>query len=729
METKPKKLCGGKKMKSLFRFASLLLVLALILPACAPATPVAQPPTAPPAAATEAPAAPEAPAATEAPALAACPPYKAGYVEFQTNQFYDAISAGLKEGVDASGGELLIINSAGDLKKELAAVENFLAQDIDVLLISMTDPVGSMEAVRKANEAGVPVIVVALGPDPAEEADIVTFIRSNDYKGASEVAEYILEQIGHKGDVVLSDGPQVSVVIERMNAFKDVIAKYPDVNIAGHAMREEVTIPANAAMIENLLTAAPDAVAVFNYAGYGIPAAATVLPNLGREDVYVGAFDGIQEEIELLASGAVKGATVQQQPYEFGKAAVDAWLKYCVDPKRTDIPPLTEVPTVLITNANAKEFLEEPELEEPAAPETPAAFEGNPNAPDFTVVGNPNDVFDLNGWYADVDVEANVTIRSPGAVKVPDVFTTEMPKANEKYTIGFSVYYTVDEVGAMILETMKAAAAEAGVELLVNDANYDQNAQNQAIEQWILQGVDGVILAPCDFTGVKTSLDALEKANIPVVTLNAPLAGNTDAVVISDTVEQGQIAGELLEQAMLASGKPMKGPVVYQTLPFVHPNAATRAKGFKDVFAKYPDIEIIELTGISPEEHFNAFDGAIKAHPDMIGAWGLYSSATIGMLNAKKANGMDDLLLSSVDNDKPILAAIYNGEIVGTATYSSIAPARWSMTAIVNLLNGAPIPGVFFYENMSVTKENVEAAFEHYYPGKTLQEYMAGQTQ
>ena len=95
----------------------------------------------------------------------------------------------------------------------------------------------------------------------------------------------------------------------------------------------------------------------------------------------------------------------------------------------------------------------------------------------------------------------------------------------------------------------------------------------------------------------------------------------------------------------LASGKPMKGPVVYQTLPFMHPNAATRAKGFKDVFTKYPDIEIIELTGISPEDHYNAFDGAIKAHPDMIGAWGLYSSATIGMLNAKKANGKDDLLL------------------------------------------------------------------------------------
>jgi hypothetical protein len=31
---------------------------------------------------------------------------------------------------------------------------------------------------------------------------------------------------------------------------------------------KEVTIPANATMIENLLTAAPNAVVVFDYAGY-----------------------------------------------------------------------------------------------------------------------------------------------------------------------------------------------------------------------------------------------------------------------------------------------------------------------------------------------------------------------------------------------------------------------------------------------------------------------------
>jgi ribose transport system substrate-binding protein len=387
-------------------------------------------------------------------------------------------------------------------------------------------------------------------------------------------------------------------------------------------------------------------------------------------------------------------------------------------------------PAAAPTTAPAAAPTTAPVVEPTTAPTEPptVAAPVNVNEADFTYVGDPEAVFDLNTYYKEVGVDANVTIREPGAVKVPDDMTTDMPKADKKYKIGFSVYYTVDEVGSMILESMKAAAEEAGVELLVNDANYDQNAQNQAVEQWILEGVDGVILAPCDFTGVKTALDALEKANIPVVTLNAPLAGNINAAVISDTVEQGTISGELLEQALLASGKPMKGEIVYQTLPFVHPNAATRAKGFKDVFTKYPDIKITELTGISPEDHFKAFDGAIKANPDMLGAWGLYSSATIGMMNAQKANG-SKIPLSSVDNDKPILAGIYNGEVLGTAAYSSIAPARWCMSEMVNLLNGAPIPGIVFYENMKVTKDNVEDAFTHYYPGQTLQEYMSGAVQ
>jgi hypothetical protein len=51
------------------------------------------------------------------------------------------------------------------------------------------------------------------------------------------------------------------------------------------------------------------------------------------------------------------------------------------------------------------------------------------------------------------------------------------------------------------------------------------------------------------------------------------------------------------------------------------------------------------------------------------------------------------------------------------------------MSEIVNLLNGADIPGIVFYANMAITKDNAASAFEHYYPGKTLIDYIEGKVQ
>lgn len=353
------------------------------------------------------------------------------------------------------------------------------------------------------------------------------------------------------------------------------------------------------------------------------------------------------------------------------------------------------------------------------------AFAENPNSADFVPFEDQN--WDINAYYNDLGVEASVSYTAPGGVvHVPDVPTTEMPTANEEYTIGFSVYYTVDEVGAMILQTMQEYAEICGVKLLVNDANYDQDLQNQAIEQWIVEGVDGVILAPCDFYGVKGSLDALKEAGIPVITLNPALAGEANAAVMFECVEEGEMAGQLLVDYLLENDVEMKGTVVYLTLSFVHPNAATRSLGFHNAFADYPEIEIVELTADSPEEAYTTFEGALMNYgDDLIGAFGLYSSATVGMINAKRANG-SDVPITSIDNDKYILEAIYNGDVLGSCTYSSTAPAVWCMSQMVNMLNGEEIPSIMFPPNMVTTQENVEEMFEYYYAGKTLADYMAG---
>lgn len=333
----------------------------------------------------------------------------------------------------------------------------------------------------------------------------------------------------------------------------------------------------------------------------------------------------------------------------------------------------------------------------------------------------------LDDYYAQFDVECEMGIRSNG----PDLYwhgrnKVDLPTPAKKYKIGFSVYYTVDEVGAMYLEGMKDAAAEVGIDLLINDANYDQNLQNQAIEQWILEGVDAVIMTACDFYGCKGALDDLHEAGIPVITLDAPpCAGEVDCVVMYDCVEQGREAGEALEKYLLDNGSDMKGTIYYGTLPFIHPNAVTREYGFKKVFEKYPDIEVKALTGEEPEDHYTAFEGIMEGDDSIIGLWGLYSSATWGIMQAVE-NGNYPYPLTSVDNDRVILEGIYNGKILGSDCYGAVEGSRLALAATILLLNGEKVPAIIYQGNTFVDKTNVEAAFEEYYNGATLADYMAG---
>ena len=347
------------------------------------------------------------------------------------------------------------------------------------------------------------------------------------------------------------------------------------------------------------------------------------------------------------------------------------------------------------------------------------------NASEFTYVQKAGTQVDLTAYYAQYKVDSKSTITAMGGIVTVKGLPKKLPTPNRKYKIGLALYYTVDEVGAFVLDGTKKAAAKMGVDLLVNDANYDQNIQDQAIEQWILQKVDGVIFYPANFNACEGILKKLKDANIPVMAGNPPLVGEVNSVMTIDNVEIGRQSAQFIVDALKAKGK-VAGEVVFQTLPFLHPNAETREAGFREVLGKYPDIKIIKLTGITPEEHYAAFEGAMQAHPDMVAAWGLYSSAVIGMANARKAAGKTNIVLVGVDNDRPILAGIFKGEITGSVGYSAYNHAEWTLSNLVNLLNGVEVPGQIIGPIEVINKANVSNLFKMYYGGKTLEDYMAG---
>lgn len=379
-----------------------------------------------------------------------------------------------------------------------------------------------------------------------------------------------------------------------------------------------------------------------------------------------------------------------------------------------------EAPVVEDVEVEEAEAPEEEEVEEPEV-----VVPVHSNIDEFIYVKQPGEEFDINEEYFEVvGIESDLQIASTGGwvqmVGAPQTF----PVPDRPYTIGVAMYFTFDEVAGAVLQAVKDAAVEMGVRLVINDANNDQTIQNEALENWLLQGVDGVLVWPADFHTVAPAIEKLRNAGIPVVAGNPPMAGEVDAINFMDQYEVGRQSGIQIAEALLAKKGEVSGKVLYGTLPVFHPNAVGRVTGFKETLDSYGgEIEYIEIQSLKQEEAYTKFQDALLANPDTDVAWAVMSATMLGILAAVKDTG-SDVIIGGVDNDRPILAGIANGDIVGTIAYSGFESGYWALVQMVNLLNGVEIPGVLGRPINPVDKDNVEEMFKYYYKGETLEGYM-----
>lgn len=368
------------------------------------------------------------------------------------------------------------------------------------------------------------------------------------------------------------------------------------------------------------------------------------------------------------------------------------------------------------------------QTKETVSEEAPTQAPVHSNLDEFTFVKQPGEEFDINKEYFEtVGIESDLKISATGGWVQCSGIPKKFPEPKKIYTIGVAMYFTFDEVAAAVLQAVKDAAVQMGIKLVVHDANNDQTAQNEALENWLLEGVDGVLVWPCDFHTVAPAIKKLRDAGIPVIGGNPPMTGELNAINFLNQYEVGRLSGIQLAEALKAKTGSVSGKVLYGTLPTFHPNAVGRVAGFKDAMNSYGEnIEYIEIQSLKQEEAYTKFQDALMTNPDAEICWAVMSATMLGILAAVKDTG-SDALIGGVDNDRPILAGIAKGEIVGTIAYSGFESGYWALTQMVNLLNGVEIPGVLGRPINVVDKDNVAEMFEFYYSGETLEDYMGGQ--
>jgi ribose transport system substrate-binding protein len=91
---------------------------------------------------------------------------------------------------------------------QLAIIEDFISQDVDVIAISPADTEAVKPAIQQANDAGIPVIMVNL-LEPQDDIEVASYIGFDNSEAASVSAYSVLDYYGGPG--VLGTGEKIDV--------------------------------------------------------------------------------------------------------------------------------------------------------------------------------------------------------------------------------------------------------------------------------------------------------------------------------------------------------------------------------------------------------------------------------------------------------------------------------------------------------------------------------------
>ena len=246
------------------------------------------------------------------------------------------------------------MQSETDFDAQTAAVENFITQKYDVIVIAPADSRAMVGPVSRALKAGITVVNfdVALDTAAQKKAGIdLAFVGPDNRAGARMAGDELAKALGPGAKVVIIEGnPGADNALQRKLGFEDA-AKAGKLNVVASQTAHWETEEANA-VFTNILTANPDikgVMAANDSMALGVAKAIDAAGKSGQ--IKVVGFDNIPAIRPLIKSGKVL-ATVDQFGTDMAANAIDAGLK-----SRKDGKPLkgwVKTPIELVTAKNVK---------------------------------------------------------------------------------------------------------------------------------------------------------------------------------------------------------------------------------------------------------------------------------------------------------------------------------------------------------------------------------------
>lgn len=252
----------------------------------------------------------------------------------------------LEQAATARAAELgasLIVEPAFSAAEQSAAIDRFVEQRVDALIIGAIDSHVLAPAANRALAAGISVIAAdteILG------CEISATIRSDNVGGGKLAAAFLAERTGGQGAVAhLKGASSAHSATLRAQGFQGIIAQHPGLHIAYEA-EGDWSLEDGRRLTREALARVPDLRALFAANDPMALGAAAAIAEAGRTgSILVASFDALPETLRAIHTGAVD-ATVRQFPAEIGRGALELAVRAA---QGQPLEPLTLVRVDLLT--------------------------------------------------------------------------------------------------------------------------------------------------------------------------------------------------------------------------------------------------------------------------------------------------------------------------------------------------------------------------------------------
>lgn len=214
------------------------------------------------------------------------------------NDFDRDIIEGVREQIEAAGGQVTVVDAGADVGKHNENIENLINANVDGIVVILGDAQQMAPVIEKAEDAGIPVVTCAV---MSHVPGSITDVSADEILVSTLCSRMLVSAMNYSGDLYVFWVPGAPLLEQRKRALEAILADFPQIRMIEVPTEHS---PAKVqSQMEDILTANPEEGSIggvwvaYDQLGTG---AYQAIMSAGRSEIKMASCDGDKISYQML---------------------------------------------------------------------------------------------------------------------------------------------------------------------------------------------------------------------------------------------------------------------------------------------------------------------------------------------------------------------------------------------------------------------------------------------